>query len=95
MTPLVLGPSHSASPVSLRQHQSVVIAGLGNYLVCNLFASLLSLLLPRKYKDNEGKDFACLLDDCVFSSENSVWHVNRYAVVFVAVVEEERGYSQL
>ena len=50
------------------------IAGLGNYLVCNLFASLLSLL-PGKCKDNESEDFACLLDDCVFSSENSVWHV--------------------
>ena len=40
-----------------------------------VFASLLSLLLPLKYKDDESKDFANLLDDCVFSAENSVWHV--------------------
>ena len=40
-----------------------------------VFASLLSCLLPLKYKDDEIKDFANLLDDCVFSAENSVWHV--------------------
>lgn len=40
-----------------------------------VFASLLSLLLPLKYKDDKSKDFANLLDDCVFSAENSVWHV--------------------
>ena len=40
-----------------------------------IFASLLSCLFPLKCKDDESKDFANLLDDCIFSAENSVWHV--------------------
>ena len=40
-----------------------------------IFASFLSCLFPLKCKDDESKDFANLLDDCIFSAENSVWHV--------------------